>query len=103
MEEAAPQPAPKLPAGDAQWPETREKMSGIRKATANAMVRSVSQIPHVHVFDEVIVDKLWAHRKKYKELAAERDVRLTFMAYMVKALAVVMKRIPNFQFICRYG
>ena len=96
VEEAAPQPAPKLPAGDAQWPETREKMSGIRKATANAMVRSVSQIPHVHVFDEVIVDKLWAHRKKYKELAAERDVRLTFMAYMVKALAVVMKEFPIF-------
>lgn len=80
----------------AQWPETVEKMSPIRKATANAMVRSVSQIPHVHVFDEVVVDKLWDHRKKYKELAATRGVKLTFMAYMVKALAVIMKEFPIF-------
>lgn len=80
----------------ATWPETVEKMSPIRKATANAMVRSVSQIPHVHVFDEVVVDKLWDHRKKYKELAATRGVKLTFMAYMVKALAVIMKEFPIF-------
>lgn len=86
---------PELPAATAQWPERREKMSGIRKATANAMIRSVSQIPHVHLFDEVNVDKLWDHRKKYKELAASRDVKLTFMAYMVKALAVVMKEFPE--------
>lgn len=90
-------PAVALPASaSAKWPETVEKMSPIRKATANAMVRSVSQIPHVHVFDEVVVDKLWDHRKKYKELAATRGVKLTFMAYMVKALAVIMKEFPIF-------
>lgn len=91
------EPVVALPASaSAQWPETVEKMSPIRKATANAMVRSVSQIPHVHVFDEVVVDKLWDHRKKYKELAATRGVKLTFMAYMVKALAVIMKEFPIF-------
>ncbi|KRM96931.1 dihydrolipoamide acetyltransferase component of pyruvate dehydrogenase complex [Liquorilactobacillus aquaticus DSM 21051] len=81
-------------AGD--WPETREKMSGIRKATAKAMVRSKSEIPHVTVFDDVVVDKLWAHRKKYKEMAANRDVRLTFLAYIVKALAVILREYPIF-------
>ncbi len=91
------EPVVALPASaSATWPETVEKMSPIRKATANAMVRSVSQIPHVHVFDEVVVDKLWDHRKKYKELAATRGVKLTFMAYMVKALAVIMKEFPIF-------
>lgn len=91
------EPVVALPASaSAAWPETVEKMSPIRKATANAMVRSVSQIPHVHVFDEVVVDKLWDHRKKYKELAATRGVKLTFMAYMVKALAVIMKEFPIF-------
>ena len=91
------EPVVALPASaSAAWPEKVEKMSPIRKATANAMVRSVSQIPHVHVFDEVVVDKLWDHRKKYKELAATRGVKLTFMAYMVKALAVIMKEFPIF-------
>ena len=56
----------------------------------------MGEIPHVHIFDEVVVDKLWAHRKKYKELAASRDVKLTFLAYIVKALAVVMKEYPVF-------
>ncbi|KRN27018.1 2-oxo acid dehydrogenase subunit E2 [Liquorilactobacillus mali] len=79
-----------------EWPETREKMSGIRKATAKAMVNSVSEIPHVTVFDDVVVDKLWDHRKQYKTMAAEREVRLTFLPYVVKALSIVMKEFPIF-------
>lgn len=87
---------PLAPSASPEWPETREKMTPVRKATAKAMTRSVSQIPHVHVFDEANVDKLWEHRQKYKVLAADRGVHLTFMAYMVKALAVVMREFPVF-------
>ncbi|GAJ27061.1 dihydrolipoamide acetyltransferase component of pyruvate dehydrogenase complex [Liquorilactobacillus sucicola DSM 21376 = JCM 15457] len=85
-----------VPAAAGEWSETREKMSGIRKATAKAMVRSKSEIPHVTVFDDVVVDKLWAHRKKYKEVAAKREVRLTFLAYIVKALTVILHEYPIF-------
>lgn len=81
---------------DALWPQTREKMSSIRRATAKAMIRSKQNIPHVTVFDEAVVDQLWDHRKKYKELAAKREVHLTFLAYVVKALALVMKEFPIF-------
>ncbi|MFT8726688.1 dihydrolipoamide acetyltransferase family protein [Liquorilactobacillus ghanensis] len=88
--------APSLPPTSEAWPETREKMSGIRKATAKAMIRSKQQIPHVTVFDEAIVDKLWDHRKKYKQLAADKGVHLTFLAYVVKALSLVMKEYPIF-------
>lgn len=98
--EAAPQnqmaTATAAPAAAPDWPEHAEKMSGVRKATAKAMIKSVSEIPMIHVFDEVNVDKLWDHRKKYKELAASHDVHLTFMAYMTKALAVIMKEFPAF-------
>lgn len=79
---------------DASWPETVENMSMVRKATAEHMVKAVDNIPHVYVFDEVVVDDLWDHRNKYKEMAAKRGVKLTFMAYMVKALAVIMKEYP---------
>ncbi|PWG00378.1 dihydrolipoamide acetyltransferase family protein [Levilactobacillus bambusae] len=78
------------------WPETTEKMSPVRKATAKAMAKSASEIPSIHIFDDVPVDKLWAHRAKYKEMAADRGVHLTFLAYVVKALAVVMKEFPEF-------
>ncbi|GBG93646.1 pyruvate dehydrogenase complex E2 component dihydrolipoamide acetyltransferase [Ligilactobacillus salitolerans] len=78
------------------WPEHSEKMSGIRYATAKAMERSNDNVPHVHIFDDVVVDAMWDHRKKYKELAASKGVHLTFLAYVTKALAVVVKEFPIF-------
>src|SRR5690606_20717300 len=73
-------------AGEGQYPETREKMSGIRKAIAKAMVHSKHMSPHVTLMDEVEVSKLVAHRKKYKDAAAAKGVKLTFLPYVVKAL-----------------
>lgn len=93
-----PAPAPVTPAAvpvaAEGWPEHAEKMSPVRKATAKAMTTAAHEIPMITVFDDVVVDKLWDHRKKYKELAAERGAKLTFMAYMTKALAVLMKEFP---------
>ena len=93
-ETASAKPAPS--SADSAWPTHTEKMTPVRKATAKAMIKSSSEIPMIHLFDEVNVDKLWDHRKKYKELAKEHGVHLTFMAYMTKALAVIMKEFPVF-------
>lgn len=84
------------PAASDGWPEHAEKMSAVRKATANAMIKSVAEIPMINIFDQVTVNKLWDHRKKYKGLAKKHGVHLTFMAYLVKALAVIMKEFPVF-------
>lgn len=92
---ATPSNAP-VAGGSADWPTHTEKMDPIRKATAKAMIKSASEIPMIHLFDEVDVDKLWDHRNKYKELAKKHGVHLTFMAYMTKALAVIMKEFPAF-------
>src|SRR5699024_12353792 len=62
---------------EGEFPETREKMSGIRKAIANAMVTSKTKAPHVTLMDDVDVTELVAHRKKFKEVAAEQDIKLT--------------------------
>lgn len=75
--------------------ETREKMSGMRKAIAKAMVDSKQTSPHVTHMDEVIVDELWDHRKKFKEIAAEQGVKLTFLPYVVKALVSTLKKFPE--------
>lgn len=85
-----------VPAAAEGWPEHTEKMSPVRKATAKAMIKSVAEIPMINIFDQVTVDKLWDHRKKYKELAKKHGVHLTFMAYLVKALAAIMKEYPVF-------
>ncbi|HWI46796.1 MAG TPA: dihydrolipoamide acetyltransferase family protein, partial [Rummeliibacillus sp.] len=49
---------------EGEFPETREKMSGIRRAIAKAMVHSKQTAPHVTLMDEVDVTELVAHRKK---------------------------------------
>lgn len=90
-EETKPAPTP-IPAG--QYPETREKMSGIRKAIAKAMVNSKHTAPHVTLMDEVDVTKLVANRKKYKEVAANKGIKLTFLPYVVKALTSALREFP---------
>ncbi|WP_017187094.1 dihydrolipoamide acetyltransferase family protein [Alkalibacillus haloalkaliphilus] len=79
---------------EGQYPETREKISGIRKAIAKAMVNSKHTAPHVTLMDEVDVTELVNHRKKFKEVAAEQDIKLTYLPYVVKALVSTLKKYP---------
>ncbi|OIK09616.1 branched-chain alpha-keto acid dehydrogenase subunit E2 [Bacillus sp. MUM 116] len=87
--------APKAqPIPQGEYPETREKMSGIRKAIAKAMVNSKHTAPHVTLMDEIDVTKLVAHRKKFKEVAAAKGIKLTFLPYIVKALTSALREFP---------
>ncbi|MDM5232054.1 dihydrolipoamide acetyltransferase family protein [Lysinibacillus pakistanensis] len=81
---------------EGEFPETREKMSGIRKAIAKAMVHSKQTAPHVTLMDEVDVTALVAHRKKFKDIAAEKGVKLTYLPYVVKALISTLREFPEF-------
>ncbi|GGJ74888.1 pyruvate dehydrogenase E2 component (dihydrolipoamide acetyltransferase) [Anoxybacillus voinovskiensis] len=90
--EAKPAAAPVVLEGE--FPETREKMSGIRRAIAKAMVNSKHTAPHVTLMDEVDVTKLVAHRKKFKEVAAQKGIKLTFLPYVVKALTSALREYP---------
>lgn len=76
--------------------ETREAMTMTRRAIAKAMVKSATVIPSFALFDEVVVDELWDHRKKFKDVAAEQDTKLTFLPYIVKAVVAMMKEFPVF-------
>ncbi|KJE26852.1 dihydrolipoyllysine-residue acetyltransferase component of pyruvate dehydrogenase complex [Geobacillus kaustophilus] len=94
-EKAAPQaPAAKPVVPEGEFPETREKMSGIRRAIAKAMVHSKHTAPHVTLMDEADVTKLVAHRKKFKAIAAEKGIKLTFLPYVVKALVSALREYP---------
>jgi pyruvate dehydrogenase E2 component (dihydrolipoamide acetyltransferase) len=92
--EEAPKAAAAKPIPQGEYPETREKMSGIRKAIAKAMVNSKHTAPHVTLMDEVDVAKLVAHRKQFKEVAAEKGIKLTFLPYVVKALTSALREYP---------
>lgn len=101
---AAPAGEAKAAAGQAIKPwksdqpdlETREPMSPMRKIIAKSMRTSKDIAPHVTSFDDVEVSALMANRKKYKQAAADQDIHLTFLPYIVKALVAVMKKYPEF-------
>jgi len=96
-------PAPAAPAAKAEPAkpfvgsaerEERVKLTPMRKAISKAMVNSKHTAPHVTLHDQVEVSKLWDHRKKFKDVAAAQGTKLTFLPYVVKALAVAMKKFP---------
>ncbi|MER0140334.1 dihydrolipoamide acetyltransferase family protein [Bacillus safensis] len=92
--EAAAPKAAAAPVLEGEFPETREKMSGIRKAIAKAMVNSKHTAPHVTLMDEVDVTNLVAHRKQFKQVAADQGIKLTYLPYVVKALTSALKKYP---------
>ncbi|SDE27235.1 pyruvate dehydrogenase E2 component (dihydrolipoamide acetyltransferase) [Bhargavaea beijingensis] len=92
-EAARPAAAAQLPEGE--FPETREKISPIRKAIAKAMVNSKHTAPHVTHLDEVDVTALVEHRRKFKEIAAEKGIKLTYLPYVVKALVSTLREYPQ--------
>lgn len=89
-EEAAKKPAA-IPVSEV---ETREKLRGVRKVIAKAMVNSKHTAPHVTLMDEIDVTELVAHRKKFKSVAAEKGIKLTYLPYVVKALVSAVREYP---------
>ncbi|TJY44209.1 2-oxo acid dehydrogenase subunit E2 [Cohnella pontilimi] len=87
---AAARPAPQVGPGV----EERVPFKGIRKAIANAMVKSVYTAPHVTLMDEVDVTGLVALRNRAKPLAEKKGVKLTYLPFIVKALVAACREFP---------
>jgi pyruvate dehydrogenase E2 component (dihydrolipoamide acetyltransferase) len=79
------------PIADNAERKERVKLAGIRKAIAQAMTHSKQTIPHVTHFAEADVTALVVHREKYKEAAKVKDIKLTYMPYVVQALISALK------------
>jgi pyruvate dehydrogenase E2 component (dihydrolipoamide acetyltransferase) len=74
--------------------EERVPFKGIRKAIANAMVKSVYTAPHVTLMDEVDVTQLVALREKAKPIAEKKGVKITYLPFIVKALVAAARQFP---------
>ncbi|MDR0200515.1 MAG: 2-oxo acid dehydrogenase subunit E2 [Streptococcaceae bacterium] len=72
-----------------------EAMTPTRKAISNAMTTQHTNIPAVTNFDQVEVSKLVEHRKAFKEIAEKQGIKLTYLAYVAKALAATAKKFPE--------
>jgi pyruvate dehydrogenase E2 component (dihydrolipoamide acetyltransferase) len=106
---ARPSPAPvSFAAGER---ETRVPFRGVRKKISEAMVRSKYTAPHFTVVEELDVTELVALREKAKAMGAEVGVKVTFMPFIMKAVALGLAKYPQLnahldeaaQEIVRYG
>jgi pyruvate dehydrogenase E2 component (dihydrolipoamide acetyltransferase) len=73
----------------------REEMSSTRTAIAKNMERSKYTAPHVTSTDDADVTDLWEVREKEKEVAASRDVHLTFLPFIVNACIAALRQFPR--------
>jgi pyruvate dehydrogenase E2 component (dihydrolipoamide acetyltransferase) len=86
---ATPWIAPRSAAAD-----TRQPLRGLRRRIAQTMAQSWSTIPHITGFDEVEVSALVAVREQLKPLAEVRGARLTYLPFIVKAVALALRESP---------
>ncbi|MCF7924179.1 MAG: 2-oxo acid dehydrogenase subunit E2 [Candidatus Izimaplasma sp.] len=74
--------------------DKREKITSLRRSVVKAMTISKQLIPHTTLIDELDVTELVKFRNEHKEKAAGNNVKLTYMAFIVKALTKTIKEYP---------
>jgi pyruvate dehydrogenase E2 component (dihydrolipoamide acetyltransferase) len=80
-----------------QFGEIEEKPLGrIKKLSGKHLHNAWLGIPHVTQFDEADITELEAFRKGQKSVAEKQGVKLTFMPFLMKALAAAMREYPQF-------
>ena len=89
---------PPIPAVDfSKFGEVEEqKLSRINILTGEAMTRCWLNIPHVTQHDLADITDLEAFRKALKPEAEKRGVRVTMLAFLMKALAKALQELPRF-------
>jgi len=75
-------------------PVTVEPLSRIQKISGPRLHASWVNIPHVTQFDEADITDMEARRAKLKSAAAARGLRLTPLAFIMRACAQTLMRFP---------
>ena len=89
---------PQVPATDfSQFGEIETvKLSKIQKVTADNMQRNWLNVPHVTQFDDADITDLEAFRKSLKTEGEKRGIKVTPVAFLIKAAAAALAANPEF-------
>ncbi len=75
-------------------PGTRFKLHGLRRKIAEHLLDAKRRIPHYSYVDECDVSDLVRIRQGMREPCAAAGIRLTFLPFFVKAVAIALKAVP---------
>jgi len=80
-----------------QGPEdvTYKPLTQIRKTIAKNMLQSKHNAAHMSVFEEVEISGLMDVRSRYKQKFEDKGVKLTYLPFIVKAVAQALKHHPQ--------
>ena len=77
-------------------PVEARPLSRIRKIAGASLARNWVMIPHVTHFDEADVTELEAFRVRLNQEQGERGVKVTLLAFLVKACVAALRKYPEF-------
>ena len=90
-------PAPPLEIDFSQWGQIEiQKLTRIKRITGQRLQQAWQSIPHVTQFDEADITDLDAYRTELKTEVAKQGVKITFLPFLMKAVAIVLKEMPEF-------
>lgn len=71
-------------------------LSRIKKISGPSLARNWAQIPHVSQFDDADITQLEQFRKSTNEALAKSGVRVTILAFVMKACIAALQKFPEF-------
>jgi len=80
-----------------EWGEIETKqLTKIQKITGNRLQQSWQTIPHVTQFDEADISILNTKREKLKTEGQKKNIKVTFLPFIMKAVIKTLKEFPSF-------
>jgi len=73
-----------------------QPLNRIKKISGAHLHRCWLTVPHVTQFDEADITELEDFRKAQKGMAEKQEIRLTFMPFLMKAVATALRQMPIF-------
>jgi len=86
---------PKFPQVMGAREVTEVPFRGIRRKTAEAMSRSKYTAPHFSLIEEVDCTEMMGARSSAKAVGERHGVKITYMAYIMKAVATALQEFPQ--------
>ena len=80
-----------------KWGEIETKpLTKIQKITGDRLQQSWQTIPHVTQFDEADISILNTKREKLKTEGQKKNIKVTFLPFIMKAVIKTLKEFPSF-------
>ena len=73
-----------------------QKLTKVNRITGDRLQQAWQEIPHVTQHNDADITELEKIRKQLKEEGYLKDIKVTFLPFLLKAVITVLKEIPKF-------